>query len=46
MSRTSKLSTLEAMQILNLQKGEMKPDLIKKVRGQNLSAAYIQNVDS
>eukprot|EP00752_Nemacystus_decipiens_P005409 g4904.t1 len=30
MSRTSKLSTLEAMQILNLQKGEMKPDLIKK----------------
>lgn len=31
MSRTSKLSTLEAMQILNLQKGEMKPDLIKKV---------------
>lgn len=32
MSRTSKLSTLEAMQILNLQKGEMKPDLIKKVR--------------
>lgn len=33
MSRTSKLSTLEAMQILNLQKGEMKPDLIKKVRG-------------
>ncbi|CAM9463680.1 unnamed protein product [Ectocarpus fasciculatus] len=30
MSRTSKLSTLEAMQILNLQKGEMKPDLIKQ----------------
>ncbi|CAN0464061.1 unnamed protein product, partial [Hapterophycus canaliculatus] len=30
MSRTSKLSTHEAMQILNLQKGEMKPDLIKK----------------
>ncbi|CAM9176223.1 unnamed protein product [Ectocarpus sp. 4 AP-2014] len=30
MSRTSKLSTLEAMQILNLQKGEMKPDLIKE----------------
>lgn len=32
MSRSSKLSTMET---LNLQKGEMEPDLTKKVRGRN-----------
>lgn len=32
MARKSKLSTQEALQILNLQKSEMKPDVIQKVR--------------
>ena len=32
MSRTSKMSTQEALQILNLQKAEMKPDFVRKVR--------------
>lgn len=31
MSRTSKMTTDEAMQILNLKKGEIKPNLISKV---------------
>ncbi|CAN0212686.1 unnamed protein product [Ascophyllum nodosum] len=30
MSRTSKMSTQEALQILNLQKAEMKPDFVRK----------------